>query len=109
MRLWTEPSLVQVIAYRLFRAKPLPEPMLIYCQIEPYEQSSVKFYLIEAKTFSLTKLNFKMSYAKVVAIFSRPQCVNVVGDYKLHVGTSSAALVLTQFAQGSPVLALAGL
>ena len=27
---WNESSLVQVIAYRLFLTKPLPEPMLIY-------------------------------------------------------------------------------
>ena len=27
---------------RLFSAKPLPEPMLAYCQSDPYEQISVK-------------------------------------------------------------------
>ena len=28
---------------RLFGAKPLPEPMLTYCQVDPYEQNLVKF------------------------------------------------------------------
>ena len=40
---WTGLALVQVMACRLFGAKPLPEPMLPYCQLDPWEQSSVKF------------------------------------------------------------------
>ena len=31
MRQWTESALVQVMACRLFCAKPLPEPVLAYC------------------------------------------------------------------------------
>ena len=31
------------MACRLFGAKPLPEPMLTYCQLDPYEQTSLKF------------------------------------------------------------------
>ena len=31
--------------YGLFRPKPLPEPMLPYCQLDPYEQTSVKIEL----------------------------------------------------------------
>ena len=42
MRLWTGSALVQVMACRLFGAKPLPEPMLTYCQLEPWEQNLVK-------------------------------------------------------------------
>ena len=34
MRQWTGSALVQVMACRLFGAKPLPEPMLIYCQLD---------------------------------------------------------------------------
>ena len=29
---------------RLFAAKPLFEPMLVYCQMDPQEQISVTFY-----------------------------------------------------------------
>ena len=39
---WTGPALVHVMACSLFRAKPLPEPMLAYCQLDAWEQISVK-------------------------------------------------------------------
>ena len=67
-------SLVHVMACRLFGAKPLPEPMTTYCQLDPLEQSSVIFF-IEIKIFSLTNLYLKVSSDKVVAILTRPQCV----------------------------------
>ena len=35
MRQSTQQALVQVKACRLFGAKPLPETMLTYCQLEP--------------------------------------------------------------------------
>ena len=43
MRQWTRPALFQVMAFRLFGAKPLPEPMLDFCQLDSWEQISVKF------------------------------------------------------------------
>ena len=43
MHRWTRPSLVQVMACRLFGTKPLPKPMLTYCQLDPQEQTSFKF------------------------------------------------------------------
>ena len=43
MRQWTGSSLVQVIACRLFGTKPLPEPMRNDCQLDSWEQISVKF------------------------------------------------------------------
>ena len=43
------------MAMRLFGAKPLPEPTLAYCQLDPQEQTSVKF---ESNTkFSLKKVS----------------------------------------------------
>ena len=42
---WTESALVSVMTCRLFGAKPLPEPMLVYCQMDSWEQTSVKFKL----------------------------------------------------------------
>ena len=41
-RQWTGSAFVQVIACRLFGAKPLPEPMLANCQMDSWEQISVK-------------------------------------------------------------------
>ena len=43
MRQQTKPPLVQIMAYHMFGAKPLCEPMLIYCQLDPWESTSVKF------------------------------------------------------------------
>ena len=43
MRQWIGSALVQVMACRLFSAKPLPEPMLVYCQLNSRKQISVKF------------------------------------------------------------------
>ena len=43
MRQWTGSALVHIMACRLFGAKPLPEPMLAYCQLDSREQISVKF------------------------------------------------------------------
>ena len=34
---------VQVMFFRLFDAKPLPEPILFYCQLVLKKQTSVKF------------------------------------------------------------------
>ena len=42
--------LVQIMACRLFGAKPLSKPMLGYCQLDSWEQTSVKFES-ENKTF----------------------------------------------------------
>ena len=38
---------IQVMACHLFGAKPLPESMLIYGQLDPLKQTSVKFYKIQ--------------------------------------------------------------
>ena len=38
---WTESALVQARVCRLFGAKPLPEPMLTYCEMDSLEQISV--------------------------------------------------------------------
>ena len=43
MRQWIGSALVQIMAGRLFGTKPLPEPMLAYCQLDSWEQISVNF------------------------------------------------------------------
>ena len=40
---WIGSTLVQIMACHLFCAKPLSKPMLVYCQLDPYKQISVKF------------------------------------------------------------------
>ena len=43
MRRWTVSALVRVIAFRMLGAKSLPEPLLINCQVDLQEHTSVKF------------------------------------------------------------------
>ena len=43
MRRWIGSGLVQVMACRLFGAKPLPQPMFAYCRLDFWEQISMKF------------------------------------------------------------------
>ena len=50
MRQWSRSTLVQVMACRLFGAKPLPEPMLVHCQLDSWEQLLVK---IESEFYNL--------------------------------------------------------
>ena len=45
MRQWMGSALLQIMARRLFGAKPLSEPMLSYCQLDSWEHISVKFEL----------------------------------------------------------------
>ena len=42
MRQWIGSALAQIMACRLFGAKPLSKPMLGYCQLDCQEQTSVK-------------------------------------------------------------------
>ena len=43
MRQWTGSSFVQVMACRLFGAKPLPEPVVAFCLPDSWEHISAKF------------------------------------------------------------------
>ena len=43
MRRWTGPAFVQVMACHLFGAKPLVKQVLTYGQLDPWEQTLVKF------------------------------------------------------------------
>ena len=45
MHQWTGSALVQVKAWCLFGTKPLPEPVLAFCQLDSWEQLPVKFEL----------------------------------------------------------------
>ena len=70
MRQRTGSSLVHVMACRLFGAKPLPEHTLAYCQLDSWEQISVKF---ESEFLALLfkEIHLKMSSAKMAAILTR--------------------------------------
>ena len=64
-RQWTESALVQVMACCLFGAKPLPETMQTYCQLDPSLGTNFSyFFFIEILTFSFKKMHLKMLCAK---------------------------------------------
>ena len=67
MRQCNMPTLLQIKACCLFCAKPLPEPILPFCQLDPKELVSVKFYL-KFNSFLIKEMHLKMSSAKVAAI-----------------------------------------
>ena len=71
---WIVSALVQIMACRLFEAKPLPEPMLAYCQLDSWEQISVKFEF-EILSFSFKKMYLKIWSDKMAAILSRGRWV----------------------------------
>ena len=48
---------------RLFGARPLSEPMLEYCQLDPWEHKSVIFF-IEVHIYSIKKMHLEMVSAK---------------------------------------------
>ena len=58
IRQWIGWALVQIMACRLFGAKPLSKPMLCQCQLDPKEQTSVKFQS-KYKTFHSRKCIWK--------------------------------------------------
>ena len=84
----TGSTLVQVMACRLFGAKPLPEPMLTHCQLDPEEQTSVEFKS-KYKAFHYENA-FKNVVCEVATILSRRRWVNsccdefIIGNIKIQ-------------------------
>ena len=69
MRQGTGSALVQAMACCLFGTKPLPEPMLIFRQLDPCEQTSVKF---QSKYFFFFHENtYENVVCEMAAILSR--------------------------------------
>ena len=61
------------MAWRLDDAKPLPEPMLTYCQLDSYKETSVKFETTTRfnNENACEKVEFNMS-----ANLSEPELMN---------------------------------
>ena len=69
---WTVSSLVQVMACCLFGGKPLPEPMLTYCQLDLKEHILMKYYL-KFESFQSRKCIWKCRL-QMSAILFQPLC-----------------------------------
>ena len=67
MRQWNGTTLVQIIACRLFRDKPLPKPTLTYCQLDAMGQALVifSFMKMHLKTLSPQWRPFCPGYDKL--------------------------------------------
>ena len=72
---WSGPSSVQIMACRLIGAKPLSGPMLAYCQLDPWEQTSVKFKS-KQKTSHSQKWIWKCSRQNGGHLVSASMCWN---------------------------------
>ena len=59
------------MAWRRTGAKPLPEPILAYCQLDSWEQISMTFE--SQLPFLFKKIHLKMSSAKMAAILTRKE------------------------------------
>ena len=70
------------MACHLFAAKPLSEPMLKYCQLDPWEQILVKF--TRNLNISIQENAFENAVCEIAVILPRPQCVNasLFGSWK---------------------------
>ena len=66
------PTLVQIMACRLFDTRPLSEPMLPYCQSGPRKHISVK--CLKFNSFYPRKC-IEIVVCEIAAILFRPQCV----------------------------------
>ena len=76
---WNGSALAQIMACCLFCVKPLPEPTLAYCQLDPQEQTSVKFsskYKLSIHENASEKIVCEMA-----AILSRERWVNCATNY----------------------------
>ena len=69
MRQWMGSALVQIMACRLFGAKPSPEPMLAYCRLD--SRNKLQWIWIEILSFPFKKMYLKVSSARMAAILSR--------------------------------------
>ena len=67
------PTLVQIMACRLFDTRPLPEPMLQYCQSGPRKHISLNCFF-KFKSFYSRKCTWKCRLWSS-SHFVRPQCV----------------------------------
>ena len=86
---WTGPSWVQVMTCHLFGTKPLPEPMLAYCQLDSWEQISVKFES-EFYHFLSRKCIWICRLPKIEAILSRGRLVNIDSGNGLVPGSTES-------------------
>ena len=83
-------SLIQIMACCLFGAKPLSDPMLPYCQLDPKEQISVEFYS-KIKNF-IQENTLENVTCKMAAITSQTCVTSSVGNSHRSTGPRPTTL-----------------
>ena len=73
----TRSSLGQVMACCLFGAKPLPEPSLTSCQLDPKEQTP-RWNFDWNSNFLIEEKAFETMVCKLATILFRPQCTGII-------------------------------
>ena len=86
MHQWTGSALVQIMTCRLFGAKPLPEPILTCCQLDPWKPTSVKYDIHENA--------FENAVCEIAAILSRGRWVNSLRPGDAYIGKLSHDLFI---------------
>ena len=89
------------MAFRLVGVKPLSEPMLEYCKLDPWERNSIKFN--QNSCIFIQGNAFENVVWKMTAILSRPQCVNIhiTGKWQSLDGPSIKKAALEDMGQWS--------
>ena len=88
---WIASSLVQIMACRLFSAKPLPEPMMTYCQLEP--SNKLQWNWDQNTKLFIHKNTFENFICEMAAILSRGRWVN------MHLDSITAMTVTYQMSK----------
>ena len=100
MRQWISSALVQIMASRLFGAKPLSEPVLVYLSIGSLGKN---FNEILTKIQNFIHENASENIVcERAAILSRPQCVNWRNTFQNPVYKMLAFLSQLQYPNSSP-------
>ena len=90
----TMSSLVHVKSWNLFCAKPLPEPIMTYCQSDQQEQASVKF---ESKYSSFLSSNCNWKCCKrIVSHFVRASMSKIKQNQLTYRKISSISRTISQ-------------
>ena len=92
MRQFNMPTLVEIMACRLFGAKPLSEPMLPYCQLDPKEHIFNEI-LTKIPKFSFKKILLKMSTTKWLPFCLGLNVLKPIGSFISKMSCARVAVV----------------
>ena len=90
MQWWNRPSLVRIMACRLFGTKPLSVSMVAYCKLELWQQIAVKF---ESRCNSFNDVIMGAVASQITSITIFYSIVYLDADQRKHQSSASLAFV----------------